>query len=115
MNTKKRLLSYLKPLRSALIVAMIFSLLFVVSQIAQPFLLGRALDASKANDRDGFNVYVIVALVLAILGTASAYIFEVLVMNASQKIIKHARDDVYQKINNSGFLINARAIQSLCF
>ena len=100
MDTKKRLFSYLKPLRSALIVATIFSLLFVVSQIAQPFLLGKALDASKANNRDSFNIYVIVALVLAILGTISAYIFEVMVMNTSQKIIKQARDDVYNKINS---------------
>ena len=100
MDTKKRLFQYLKPLRTALIVATIFSLLFVASQIAQPFLLGRALDASKLNNRDSFNTYVIVALVLAILGTVSAYIFEVMVMNVSQKIIKQARDDVYQKINS---------------
>ncbi len=100
MDTKKRLVSYLKPLRSALIVAIIFALLFVASQIAQPFLLGRALDASSVNNRSGFNIYVIVALVLAVLGTISAYIFEVMVMNASQKIIKQARDDVYNKINN---------------
>ena len=100
MDTKKRLFSYLKPLRSALIVATIFSLLFVVSQIAQPFLLGRALDASKVANRELFNIYVIVALVLAIVGTISAYIFEAMVMNASQKIIKQARDDVYQKINS---------------
>ena len=100
MDTKKRLFSYSKPLRSALIVATIFSLLFVVSQIAQPFLLGRALDASKLNNRDAFTAYIIAALVLAVIGTVSAYIFEVMVMNASQKIIKHARDDVYNKINS---------------
>ena len=100
MDTKKRLFSYLKPLRSSLIVATIFSLLFVVSQIAQPFLLGRALDASSVNNRNGFNIYVITALVLAVLGTISAYIFEVIVMNSSQKAIKHARDDIYEKINN---------------
>ena len=100
MNAKKRLFSYLKPLKGALIIATIFSLLFVASQIAQPFLLGRALDASKEGSRDTFNTYVIIALVLAVLGTISAYIFEVLVMNSSQKAIKNARDDIYQKINN---------------
>ena len=100
MDTKKRLFSYLKPLRGALIVATIFALLFVVSQIAQPFLLGKALDASKENERDLFVTYTIVALVLAALGTISAYIFEVLVMNSSQNAIKHARDDIYQKINS---------------
>ena len=100
MDTKKRLFTYLKPLRGALIVATIFSLFFVIAQISQPFLLGRALDASKDNNKELFNIYVFIALGLAILGTISAYIFEVIVMNSSQKAIKHARDDIYQKINN---------------
>ncbi len=96
MEAKRRLLSYLKPFKGSLILASIFSLLFVVAQISQPFLLGRALDA----DRDGFILYVIISLVLAVIGVISAYIFEVMVMNASQKIIKKARDDVYNKINS---------------
>lgn len=100
MTNKKRLFSYLKPLRAALIVATIFALLFVISQIAQPFLLGKALDASKDNSRDYFVTYIIIALVLAIVGTISAYIFEVIVMNSSQRAIKNMRNDVYQKINN---------------
>ena len=100
MDTKKRLFTYLKPLRGALIVATIFSLLFVIAQISQPFLLGRALDASKDNNKELFNIYVFIALGLAILGTISAYIFEVIVMNSSQKAIKHARDDIYEKINS---------------
>ena len=100
MTAKKRLFTYLKPLKGALIVATIFSLLFVAAQIAQPFLLGRALDASKEGSKEIFNVYVLIALGLAILGVISAYIFEVIVMNSSQKAIKHARDDIYQKINS---------------
>ena len=100
MTAKKRLFAYLKPLKGALIVATIFSLFFVIAQISQPFLLGRALDASKDNNKELFNIYVFIALGLAILGTVSAYIFEVIVMNSSQKAIKHARDDIYQKINN---------------
>ena len=96
MEAKKRLFSYLKPFKGSLILASIFSLLFVVSQISQPFLLGRALDA----DKDEFIVYIIVSLALAIVGVVSAYIFEVIVMNSSQKIIKKARDDVYRKINS---------------
>ena len=99
MQVKERLFKYLKPMRKSLVVAVIFSLLFVVSQIGQPFLLGRALDASKALNRNEFNVYVIIALVLAVLGTIFAYLFEVIIMNVSQKVIKQARDDVYEKIN----------------
>ena len=99
MTAKKRLFAYLKSLKTALIVATIFALLFVLAQIAQPFLLGKALDASKEGYKETFNIYVFIALGLAILGTISAYIFEVIVMNSSQKAIKHARDDIYQKIN----------------
>ena len=99
MQVKERLFKYLKPMRKSLVIATIFSLLFVVSQIAQPFLLGRALDASKEPNREAFNIYVIVALVLAVLGTIFAYLFEVIIMNVSQKVIKKARDNVYEKIN----------------
>ena len=99
MKAKERLFKYLKPMRRSLIIAVIFSLLFVVSQIGQPFLLGRALDASKEANREAFNIYVIIALVIAVIGTIFAYLFEVVVMNVSQKVIKKARDEVYEKIN----------------
>ena len=95
MKVKNRLFTYLKPFRKSLVAALVFALLFVVAQIGQPFLLGRALDA---NQRD-FYIYVFVALGLAISGTVFAYLFELIVMNISQKIIKKVRDDVYEKIN----------------
>ncbi|MBP5574850.1 MAG: ABC transporter ATP-binding protein [Bacilli bacterium] len=102
MKVKERLFSYLKPMRKSLVIAVIFSLLFVVAQISQPFLLGRALDATDPmkQNRDAFNIYIIIALILAVLGTIFAYLFEVIVMNVSQKVIKKARDDVYEKINS---------------
>ena len=100
MTNKERLFTYLKPLRSALIITVVFSLFFVASQIAQPFLLGKALDASLNDERNVFNIHVIVALILAILGTVCAYFFEVIIMNISQKVIKKMRDDIYLKINS---------------
>ena len=87
-------------MRKSLIFAFIFALLFVASQLAQPFLLGRSLDASKENAENIFNIYLIVALVLAVLGTVFDYLFEVIVMNVSQKVIKNVRDDIYNKINS---------------
>lgn len=99
MSQKERLFVYLKPMRRPLIVALVFSLLYVACQIAQPFLLGRALDASLSSNHYQFNVYVYIALGLAIVGTVFAYLFEVIIMNVSQKVIKKARDDVYEKIN----------------
>ena len=95
MKAKNRLFAYLKPFRKSLVIALVFALLFVIAQIGQPFLLGRALDA----DQHDFYIYVFVALGLAISGTVFAYLFELIVMNVSQKIIKKVRDDVYEKIN----------------
>ena len=83
-------------MRKSLALAVIFALLFVVAQIGQPFLLGRALDAEQKE----FYIYVFVALGLIIAGAIFAYIFEVTVMNVAQKIIKKARDEVYEKINS---------------
>ena len=100
MNNKKRLFSYLKPFKSLLFLSMVFALFFVVSQLSQPFLLGKALDASRAKNAQDFYVFVFVALGLVLLGVIADYIFEVLVMNVSQKMIKKMRDDLYIKINN---------------
>ena len=100
MRLKERLFAYLKPMRKSLVIALVFSLFFVIAQIGQPFLLGKALDASKGPNRQEFYIYLIIAFVLAVLGTIFAYLFEIMVMSVSQKVIKKARDDVYKKINN---------------
>ena len=102
MNAKNRLFTYLKAKRGQLLLAILFALLFVVAQIAQPFLLGKALDASspEVNDQNLFNTYIFIALGLVVIGVIFGYLFEVIVMNISQKVIKQARDDVYQKINS---------------
>ena len=102
MNAKNRLFTYLKAKRGQLLLAILFALLFVIAQIAQPFLLGKALDASspEVNDQSLFNIYIFIALGLVVIGVVFGYLFEVIVMNISQKIIKQARDDVYQKINS---------------
>ena len=100
MNAKNRLFTYLKAKRGQLMLALLFALLFVVAQIAQPFLLGKALDASKDNNQSAFSIYIFVALGLVVIGVVFGYLFEVVVMNVSQKVIKQARDDVYRKINS---------------
>ena len=99
MSNKQRLIHYLKPMRNHLIVALVFAFIFVACQIAQPFLLGRALDASKLGDRNTFFLYVFIAFGLVVFGSVAAYIFEVIVNNTSQKTIKKARDEVFEKIN----------------
>lgn len=100
MTTKKRLFIYLKPFKKQLCIALVFALFFVAANLAQPFLLGRALDASKEANYNNFIIYLIVSFVLAILGTLFDYIFEVIVMNVSQRAIKKLRDDIYEHINS---------------
>ena len=100
MTNKERLIHYLKPMLKSLVFGLIFALLFVLCQLAQPFLLGRALDASRDSNRSLFNIYLIVSLVLAIVGTVFNYFFEIIIMNSSQKAIKRLRDDIYTKINS---------------
>ena len=100
MKTRERLFHYLSPSKKILVLALCFALVFVASQLAQPFLLGRALDASKNDDYSLFIAYLVVSLVLAIIGTIFDYFFELIVMNVSQRIIKNMRNDIYQKINN---------------
>ena len=99
MSPRERLFTYLKAKRGYLVLALIFSLFFVISQIAQPFLLGKALDASKDGLEQVFNIYIYIALCLVIIGVIFGYLFEVIVMDVAQKIIKQARDEVYEKIN----------------
>ena len=76
MKAKKRLFLYLKPMRKYLVFAIGAALIFSISQLAQPFLLGRALDASKNNDKNLFLIYVFVSLGLIIIGTIFDYIFD---------------------------------------
>ena len=100
MNNKKRRFSYLSRQKKNIVFIVIFSLLFVASQLAQPFLLGKALDFAKNNDNNSFYTYLIIASILVIIGTISGYIFEVFVGCLSQNVIKDIRDDVYEKINS---------------
>lgn len=100
MTNTKRLFLYLKPHRRKLIIASIFALIFVFSSLAQPFLLGRALDATHSEDKSLFYIYLVISLILAILGTLFDYFFELIVSNISQKVIKELREEVYQKINS---------------
>lgn len=100
MSNRKRLFLYLKPMRRSLIVAIIFASIFVISQLAEPFLLGKALDASKVNDQTLFYTYLIISFALITIGTIFDYFFELIVSNVSQKVIRNLRDDVYQKINS---------------
>ena len=100
MSNKKRLFSYLKREKIRLVFIFILSLIFVVSQLCQPFLLGKGLDYAKDNDSNAFYICLIIALSGVVLGVITSYFFEVEVGILSQRVIKAMRDDIYQKMLN---------------
>ena len=100
MSDKKRFLTYLKNEKKNVVFLFLAALLYVVGQLSQPFLLGRALDYGRASDNKTFIIMLVISLVLAVLGAFSGYLFEVLAGNISQNIIKKMRDDIYEKINS---------------
>lgn len=100
MTNKKRILFYLNKEKTLLTTSVIFGLLFVICQIAQPFILGKTLDYAKDNNNSAFYLTLVITLSLAILGTVFDYLFEYIVSKISQKIIKRIRDDVFKKIND---------------
>lgn len=100
MTAKKRILYYLQKEKALLLVAVFFGMLFVICQMAQPFILGLTLDYAKANNNQAFYITLVITLGLSIFGTVFDYFFEYIVGKISQRAIKRMRDDVFNKINS---------------
>ena len=98
MNYKKRFLSYLRKQDKKLIFLTIFAFVFVIGQLAQPFLVGKAMDAALELNKNLFIGYIIIAGSLALLGVFAGYLFEYSVGLLTQNIIRDMRNDVYQKM-----------------
>lgn len=99
MNFKKRFFSYLIPQKKLIVTVSIFVLIFLLSQLSQPFLVGKALNAALAGNKDSFLVIVIVCFALSLLGAIADFVFEYSVGIMTQKVIYEIRKDVYQKFN----------------
>lgn len=99
MNFKKRFFSYLIPQKKLIVTVSIFVLIFLLSQLSQPFLVGKALNAALAGNKDSFLVIVIVCFALSLLGAIADFVFEYSVGIITQKVIYEIRKDVYQKFN----------------
>ena len=100
MTNKKRILHYLGLEKTLLIVSVIFGMIFVISQMAQPFILGLTLDYARSNNSQAFYITLVISLGLSILGTIVDYFFEYFVGKIAQRSIKRMRDDVFNKINS---------------
>lgn len=100
MTSKKRILRYLGLEKTLLVVSVIFGMVFVISQMSQPFILGLTLDYAKANNNQAFYVTLIISLCLSVIGTIFDYFFEYFVGKIAQRSIKRMRDEVFNKINS---------------
>lgn len=100
MNAKKRFLSYILPHKKFIVLISLMVLIYVAAQISQPFLIGRALNQILISEENKFIVLISVCAGLLLFGIIANFIFEYCVGILTQKIIKHIRDDVYQKINS---------------
>ena len=100
MTSKQRILYYLKEQKMRLVISTVFGLLFVISQMAQPFLLGLTLDYARDSNNQAFYTCLFICLGLVIIGTIFDYFFEYIVGKISQNAIKKMRDDIFKKINS---------------
>ncbi len=100
MNFKTRFFSYLKKEKKLILLISVFVLVFLIAQAAQPFLVGKALNAATDGNRTAFFLIIISCLVLSLIGAASDFIFEYSVGIMTQKIIYDIRKDVYNKFNS---------------
>lgn len=99
MNFKERFFSYLIPQKKLIVTVSVFVLIFLLSQLSQPFLVGKALNAALAGNKDSFLVIIIVCFALSLLGAIADFVFEYSVGIMTQKVIYEIRKDVYQKFN----------------
>ena len=95
MNSKQRLLSYLRPEKKRMVFIAISVLLFILSQLSTPFLVGSALDAVGGLNEAGqfivnvdvfkVTLYLILCTVLSFSGAIFAFLFEYQVGLLTQK------------------------------
>ena len=93
---KKYLLNYKKDI----FFICLFIVFFLISQLSQPFIIGKMMDQALNNDKNSFIIELIIISSLSIIGTFSNFIFEYLSGLLTQKVIYKVRNDIYEKYNN---------------
>lgn len=99
MDVKKRFLSYLLPQKKMIVAIVLTALVFLLSELSQPLLVGKALDYAIEDKEFSFYLMAILCFVLSLIGAIGDFFFEYSVGIMTQRIIKEMRDDVYHKIN----------------
>ncbi len=109
MDIKKRLFHYIKPQKRNILLASVSVIIFLVSQLLLPYLVGKSINAFGTMDGTQFIIDIdlkaiiinmTVACILCFIGAVFDFIFEYIVNIMSQSIVKEIRDDVYHKLNN---------------
>lgn len=103
----KRFLSYMMKQKKRILLIAITVLIFVVSQLLIPYIVGKAVDAYGVSSDGVYNpdfsiITILLVLVgsLALIGGISDFIFEYSVSTMSQVIVKDIRDDIFRKFNS---------------
>lgn len=96
----KRFFTYLKKQTKTMIFAFLFVFIFLIAQLSQPLLIGKAIDYALYTNLSGFIACLVITFVLSILGAVSDFFFEYLISKMSQQIIFEIRVDVYKKFNS---------------
>lgn len=100
MDYKNRFFNYLKPMKTTLVLVFITALIFVTSQLSQPFLMGKAINYALDNNTMVFYILALTSFLLSLFGAISDFFFEYSVGKMTQKMIYEMRIDVYKKINS---------------
>lgn len=100
MDYKKRFFSYLTKRKKDIAIIAVSVLLFLLAQLSQPLIVGKALDYAINGNYEVF-IYLIVTLsILLVIGSIMDFIFEYQVGKLTQKVIYDIRNDVYRKYNS---------------
>lgn len=96
----KRFFTYLKRQYKSLILSFILVGIYLIAQLSQPLLIGRAIDYALNMNINGFTTCLIITLLLSVFGAIADFFFEYSIGKMTQKIIFDIRCDVYNKYNS---------------
>lgn len=100
-RTFKRLLSYVKPWRSQVIIAAVLVVVSAVSALLAPWLQGRAIDEFiGARDRSGLQQIVMILAATYVLSWGTAVIYSRMIAKVAQRIMLDIRKELARKLQS---------------
>lgn len=102
-HTIKRILKYASPYKKSLIFAMIFAILYVVSSLTVPVLIGYAVDNAVGKGEVDFEAIAQLLLMTAVTVLSCAvfqWLMGLFINTASYFTIRDIRSDIFKKFNS---------------